>query len=87
MACGTPVVTTDVGDAAFIVGDTGWIVPPRDSPALARAIGEALAGLADRSQWAARQAASRKRIVENFALERMIAGYEAVWRQVMERVP
>lgn len=86
MACSTPCVTTDVGDAAFIVGDTGWLVPPCDSVALAKAIGEALALRADGVGWQARRRAARSRVVTQFGIERMVAAYCKLWRDASEEI-
>src|SRR5699024_12351852 len=42
MAGETPCVVTDAGDSAYIVGDTGKVVPIQNSNALANAIMELL---------------------------------------------
>ena len=79
MACGTPCVTTDVGDAAVIVGDTGWVVPPSNSELLANAISEAIAEIHDSEKWAVRKSMCRDRVVLNFNLERMVDNYNNIW--------
>jgi glycosyltransferase involved in cell wall biosynthesis len=83
MACGTPCVATDVGDARRIIGTTGWMVPPADSRALAHAIDAALGARKHAPTWRERQRACRTRIVENFSLPRMIERYETAWRQIL----
>ena len=85
MACGTPCVTTDVGDAALIVGDTGWVVPPRDPTALADAIADAIGALSDKDQWARRRASARLRIQEKFSVETMCSAYRNLWNDAAGR--
>ncbi|BBR38832.1 glycosyl transferase [Aeromonas veronii] len=80
MACGTPCVTTDVGDAALIIGGTGWVVPPKDPQALANAMFAAMEEKKNSPQaWQARKQACRQRIVDNFSIEKMVSGYHNVW--------
>jgi len=80
MGCGTPCVTTDVGDAAMIVGDTGWIVPPSDSSLLATSILRAIVAMEDPEKWGMRKQKCRERVVANFCLEKMVVSYNEVWQ-------
>lgn len=70
MACGVPCVVTDVGDSAWIIGDTGLAVGPKDPVALAKSISKMLKELDDNSTQIAEKV--RTRIVENFSLSRLI---------------
>ncbi len=77
MACGVPCVTTDAGDAAWIVGDTGTVVPVGDSQALAR---EMLGGLSlPVGERLTVGRAARLRIEERFALEGVTRAYERLY--------
>nr|WP_313631743.1 glycosyltransferase [Brevundimonas naejangsanensis] len=78
MACGTPCVSTDVGDAASIVGDTGWIVPPRDPQALADAIALALKARYE-PDWLKRKTSARNHIETRFSIAQMVDRYRDVW--------
>jgi len=82
---GRPVVATDVGGVSESVkeGQTGKLVPPADSEALAVAIRWMLANPAD----AVRMAAAGKALVEReFTPERIAEQTEAVYRRVLAGV-
>jgi glycosyltransferase involved in cell wall biosynthesis len=76
MACGIPVVATDVGDSRLIIGDTGFVVSPRDVPGMASAIGSLLAE--PETKRAARGAAARIRIQDHYSLDRMVSAFDSL---------
>jgi glycosyltransferase involved in cell wall biosynthesis len=80
MACGVPCAVTDVGDAALLVGETGRVVPPRDSEALAAAWGD-LISLGAEGRKALGKAA-RSRVLECFRLESVVTQYESLYDSV-----
>ena len=80
MACGTPCVSTDAGDALEIVGDQEACCPARDPQALADLIiKSAREWLSFPSMWQARKIASSRRIAEKFSIEAMVEAYETCW--------
>lgn len=81
MACGVPCVVTDVGDASWIVGETGRVVPRRDPTALANGWRELIAA-GEEGRKALGQAA-RLRVMEHFPLESVVAQYEALYENAL----
>jgi glycosyltransferase involved in cell wall biosynthesis len=82
-AMGRPVIATDHGGAreTVIAGDTGWLVPPADPAAMARAIGEALALSAEHRQRLASRA--RAHVAEHFSTAAMCAAEIAVYAELL----
>lgn len=82
MACGVPAVVTDVGDSAWIVEGSGWVVPPGDPGVLAAGVIEWLErrekpGHSDPSE----------RINTQFGVESMVVRTEAALRALVGTRP
>ena len=75
---GTPVVATRVGGLPELVEDgrDGRLIPPGDSAAIAATVAELLNNPED---LAAMQCAGRNKIIERFAFDTMLQGYEALY--------
>ncbi|OIR06778.1 N,N'-diacetylbacillosaminyl-diphospho-undecaprenol alpha-1,3-N-acetylgalactosaminyltransferase [mine drainage metagenome] len=80
-ACGRPLVATDVPGCREIVidGGNGLLVPPRDAPALAEAIGRLLA---DPGLRAAMGRRGRELVETEFSEERVVAQTLALYREL-----
>jgi len=83
MASGLPCVTTEIGTGtSYLVeeGQSGFVVPPADPPALAAAIGKILADPALRQSFGQRGYA---RVQSEFTLEAMTSKVEGIYEAVL----
>lgn len=83
MACETPCIVTDVGDASIITDGLGWVVPPSNPNALKEAMLGAMESSRDEVGWESRRKASRKRIIDHYGIDAMAEGYLEVWESVV----
>ena len=79
MASGTFVIATDCGGSAEILGDTGILVPPQDSKALAEAIKQAVSKTSLEIQ--ENNLKARQRVEELFSLERSVQNWLKLYEQ------
>ncbi|MEU4569848.1 GT4 family glycosyltransferase PelF [Micromonospora sp. NPDC023956] len=79
MACGRPTVCTNVGGVAEAVGDTGFVVAPRDVAAVADAC---VRLLRDRELRLRLGAVARTRVLEKFTLQRSLQAYRDIYERL-----
>lgn len=83
MAMGLPCITTDVGDAAMLLADTGVVVPKENSAALAQGV-ERLLALGQDARHALGMRA-KARVEAEFSMVRARNRFEEIYRQVLDK--
>ena len=86
MAAGVACVVTDVGDAARIVGDYGWVVPAQNGAMLGQSMVAAQRELGTPAM-EERLRLGRERVERLYSLPAMVAAYEKNWRRLAARTP
>jgi glycosyltransferase involved in cell wall biosynthesis len=82
MASAVPCIASNVGDTPFLIGDTGFIVPPGDAGALANAMDHFLSmPERERQSYGAR---ARQRVVENFEISAIVGQYVEFYDRVLQ---
>jgi sugar transferase (PEP-CTERM/EpsH1 system associated) len=84
MAAGLPVIAMRVGGNPEIIEDgrSGWLLPPGDAEVLADRLGQLAASPALRERLGSE---ARRRVLECFTLERMLAEYRTLYLELAGR--
>lgn len=83
MAMGLPCVTTDAGDAAILLADTGVVVPIHDSASLAQGVRQLLMLGQDERLALGRRA--KARVESEFSMARAQLRFEEIYRQTLNK--
>jgi glycosyltransferase involved in cell wall biosynthesis len=81
MAMATPVIATDVGGVRELVGDSGTIVSPENSGALAKAMIVTMQRSVEEREQIGR--AARERLSRHFSIEASADAWEALYRELL----
>jgi len=79
MLCGTPCVSTDVGDASNIVSNYGWIVPVKQPCLLSKALHQAYILFLSTNDWITLKRNCRLHVSQSFTIESMSESYLHLW--------
>ena len=81
MACGIPCIVTDVGDSAWIVGETGIVVKPGDRNAFTDAMTKLIEMSSEERLVLGKLA--RNRIIKHFSLNLVAKQYEDMYQNLL----
>ena len=81
MACGVPCVVTDIGDSAWVVGETGIVVKPGDSKAFTDTMITLIKMSPEKRLQLGKLA--RNRIIEYFSINRVVKQYEDIYQDIL----
>ena len=76
MACGVPCLVTDVGDSAWIVDSTGYVVPPYRTDLLEEKMRIVIS---NREELIQKGKNARARMVKHFSIEAICQKYFEIW--------
>lgn len=80
LACGVPVVSTDVGNVAVLLKDAGILVPPNDANSLGSAMLQAAALSVDERKVLAER--GRRTIVDGYSASALVDRYAALFGEL-----
>ena len=77
MSSGIPCISTNVGNAIELIGDSGWVVNISDHNAIAKLIMDINL---DKNILKIKSKIARKRVEDFYPIEKMINKYEKLYR-------